>query len=541
MAVDPKVIGKAVILTALPAEYKAVRTHLSTLKEVRHPQGTVYEVGHFACPGDLAWEVAIVEIGSGNANAAFETERAIAFFQPSALLFVGVAGGIKDVHLLDVVAATKVYGYESGKEDVTFLPRPDVGESSYSLIQRARAQARNITWRMRLPTGHPESAPQVVVAPIAAGEKVVASTRSATRTFLRAAYSDAVAVEMEGHGCLRASHANQQVATLIVRGISDLIDRKADSDSEGYQAHAAASAAAFAFDVLGNLLGEQGTDSGRYVLVLSGTIADVDKARAEALVSHLRRISGDMELTLVRIREGSVILVLQGSREGYEEIRASFERGDLSSILGAEVREVRWEPEPTRHSSPRTKVAEEISASIEQAQSGSREALNRVFELSYPVLIRQARHTLAGRGGWTEVEDAVMETLMTAVTNFGTFPGSTGEDFLRWLHVILRRQVWSYSRRAHARAYELPAVDLHLSGNEAVDDLITSLEKLDVHESLARALNSLSERERLIVRLLYFEDRSMHDVAEELQISPAALRVMKYRAVRRLRELLAAK
>jgi nucleoside phosphorylase len=240
---------RAVILTALPVEYLAVRAHLTGLQDEVHPAGTIYERGRFAAPG-RDWDVLVAEVGAHNDTAAFEAERAIQHFSPQVALFVGVAGGLKDVSIGDVVAATRVYGYESGKAKKAFEPRPDVGESSYALEQRAKAEARRDAWLARLQGGLSEAKPQARVAPIAAGAKVVADSRSDVARFLRAQYGDALAVEMEGRGFLRATRANSRVAALVVRGISDLLDHKQAADAGGSQQLASRNAAAFTFELL---------------------------------------------------------------------------------------------------------------------------------------------------------------------------------------------------------------------------------------------------------------------------------------------------
>jgi nucleoside phosphorylase len=241
-----------IVLTALGLEATAVLAHLQPVRQDELATGTLVEVGRFA---GLTREtlVGVVEAGQGNLAAAGIAQEVISRYQPTVILMVGVAGGIKDVQIGDVVAATKVYGYESGKADKEFRARPDVGLSSYRLVQRARAEARRSDWLKPLGyAGDAPDAPRVLVAPIAAGGAVVASTRSPVFQFLRRAYSDAVAVEMEGRGLLETAYRNNSDA-LVVRGISDLIDKKAAADAAGSQPLAARNAAAFAFQVLAHV------------------------------------------------------------------------------------------------------------------------------------------------------------------------------------------------------------------------------------------------------------------------------------------------
>ncbi|MEW2633761.1 5'-methylthioadenosine/S-adenosylhomocysteine nucleosidase [Streptomyces sp. NPDC048389] len=267
--------GGVVVLTALPLEFRAVSAHLDDLLPLQHPAGTVFDVGTFA---GTSWRVALAEIGEGNQSAAVITERAREWLKPEAVFFVGVAGGLKkDVALGDVVVATRVYAYHGGKEtDEGRLARPRVWDAPHALEQQARAALRDDRWisRIRGAAGvrqqvdallrdagrslfaahRPGAVPKVHFKPVAAGEVVLGSNRSALAQRLRTVYSDAVAVEMESAGVAQAAHLAGSLPVLSIRGISDHADgRKARADAAGSQEKAAAHAAAALEAVLGRL------------------------------------------------------------------------------------------------------------------------------------------------------------------------------------------------------------------------------------------------------------------------------------------------
>lgn len=236
-------------MTALGLEYMAARDFLSNLETLVHPAGTVYERGVFDAD-DVIWNVVLVEAGMGNNIAAIETNRALDYFRPVVALFVGVAGGMKDVAIGDVVAADYVYGYESAKLTDTLNSRIKTFGCGYPLVQQARAMKRHDHWHKKVTTG---KSPNAFVGPIASGEQVLAGTNTPTHELIERHCGDTLAVETEGWGFLFAAHTNGDVPAMVIRGVSDLTAGKNAIEDLTAQPMAAQHAAAFAFELLATL------------------------------------------------------------------------------------------------------------------------------------------------------------------------------------------------------------------------------------------------------------------------------------------------
>lgn len=241
----------AVVLTALPVEFQAVREHMVDVTERIHPAGTMFYIGRL--PGGPRW-VALVEVGPGNRDAAVIAERAVSLLQPELLAFVGIAGGLQDdIALGEVVVPPQVHAYHGGLEDDDgFHARPRGGQVSSRLLQFAKHIARGDTWWKAVPgVSEPIG---VRFRPIAAGDVVVNSRDSPTARLIRRHYNDAAAIEMESAGLANASQLNESIPFIVVRGISDAASGdKYATDRAGWQPRAARHAAAFAVALLTEL------------------------------------------------------------------------------------------------------------------------------------------------------------------------------------------------------------------------------------------------------------------------------------------------
>jgi nucleoside phosphorylase/tetratricopeptide (TPR) repeat protein/DNA-binding transcriptional ArsR family regulator len=260
-------VATVVVLTALELEYAAVQEHLRDMRLERARHGTRFEVGQLE--GEyLTWNVAIAEIGMGNAGAAAEVGSAIELFHPDLLLFVGVAGSVKpaDLRRGDVVVADRVYNLHAGKISGTdpvagYLSRPLSFPTSHRLLQLVRAVCRS-SWPDVLQEpgirageqGPPHNdmgmSPRAEVRAIVAGEVVLASDEAVLWRILGERLNDVAAIDMESAGLYETAHRHDNLPVLAVRGISDTVGDKTPPEDTQWQPRAAAHAAAFAVALL---------------------------------------------------------------------------------------------------------------------------------------------------------------------------------------------------------------------------------------------------------------------------------------------------
>ncbi|MGH3877360.1 MAG: hypothetical protein ACRDSK_10040 [Actinophytocola sp.] len=256
-----------VVLTALDVEYAAVRAYLTGVREYTTENATRYDVG--TLPGSRT-RIALGLTGKGNLVAAALTEHSIRVFRPVAVLFVGVAGGLRDdIRLGDVVVAERVYAYHGGREDPSgFGAYPRMWEAPHALIQSAHSVDRAGAWASSI-----NPRPSLYFGSVAAGEVVLNSPDAPLARQLQQYYADSLAIEMESGGVASAGHLNPATPVLTVRGISDSAGGEKDlTDAQGWQPRAAAHAAAFAMALVTEL-GRSRPAMARRPWVLSGVAA----------------------------------------------------------------------------------------------------------------------------------------------------------------------------------------------------------------------------------------------------------------------------
>src|SRR4029079_11959611 len=91
-------------------------------------------------------------------------------------------------------------------------------------------------------------------------------------------------------------------------------------------------------------------------------------------------------------------------------------------------------------------------------------------------------------------------------------------------------------RERDADGYSFPAAEMPTADEDI--DFTRSFEEKELYEDLARSVQLLPERERLVVSLYYVDHLTMKDIANVLSVSETRVSQLHAQAVKRLRRAL---
>jgi len=363
------------ILSPIHVEHNAILAQLPATIE-KMVDGNRYLIGQFQ--GKFHYFNLITqEAGSKNENIALATERVIRQFNPVVVILAGVAGGVKDVAIGDVVVGTKYYGYEFGKVTPDgFATRPESCYYSRELQAVAKSVAGSNNWRHRAKN---IAASKAVFGAIAAGNKVIAATDSEAYRLLKLTYNDTTAIEMEAVGFGQAMLSYPATRFINIRGISDLLDGKSKSDAGGSQELAAENMAAFVFELLYQL------DVSQFKIIGSMDIKELSK-EIIGLIMPIVKLDAVKEIgdDFKDATNGTVRELWEKVKplfiEEYEELKKSPDDADSQTAAGMKLkrelekkeglqREVAGLVEKVKEGNSRSKVVIQQSKNVVQGSS----------------------------------------------------------------------------------------------------------------------------------------------------------------------------
>jgi RNA polymerase sigma factor (sigma-70 family) len=231
-----------------------------------------------------------------------------------------------------------------------------------------------------------------------------------------------------------------------------------------------------------------------WLLVLDGSFSEMDKARVEAVVDHLRKMLADPHLTIKRADPGSINLLIESDGESFEKMKRLVESQEVTEILGFPIKKV----------------------------TGLEDAFNDLWKNNWTNVVRYLRRILPSESD--TAEDAALMAFTRAWQN--------RDLSIAHLMRSARNIATPLYRRSMPELADSPEIEV--AHPVSPEELVLHEERL---EQIRSALTNLTPRERAIITLV-LNDFSSNDIAEAMDMPRGTVAILIHRARQRLRQML---
>ena len=174
----------------------------------------------------------------------------------------------------------------------------------------------------------------------------------------------------------------------------------------------------------------------------------------------------------------------------------------------------------------------ELNQLVRLAKAGDVEAFGRIYDLFVQRIFRFVRLKVRSQ---QEAEDIVQEVFVKA------YKGLTGLkmeelNFSAWLYRIASNSINDYFRKKY-RTPDIIAIDetFDIAGSQHV---LREVEQISDLEIVAEIVTELPQVYRQVLEFRFFHDLSLDETAKVLGKSNLSIRLIQYRALKKMRKIL---
>lgn len=169
---------------------------------------------------------------------------------------------------------------------------------------------------------------------------------------------------------------------------------------------------------------------------------------------------------------------------------------------------------------------------LERVAQGDRVAFSQLYRKYQPRLVSYCARLL--KDDVAQAADIVDEALFDVWRSANRFEGKSKPS--TWIYSIARNKLISWLRKTSEVTLEDESIL-----DALIDPAATPAEELamdDMQQQLLRLMDQLTDEHREVLKLTYFEDKSVKEVAELLGISENTVKTRMFYARKRLAQLL---
>ncbi|MEJ0000326.1 MAG: RNA polymerase sigma factor [Verrucomicrobiota bacterium] len=178
----------------------------------------------------------------------------------------------------------------------------------------------------------------------------------------------------------------------------------------------------------------------------------------------------------------------------------------------------------------------EVTECLARARAGDEKAVLELFHYMYPHVAKLVQANLPAR---ESAEDLIQLVCVKVTTHLGQFSGKV--PFLHWVSRIAVNTCLNQIRHEKRRP-EVRLADLSEEEAAVVEHLASSATELTASDQVAsrelvdKLLATLKPHDRLLMRLMYLEGRSLEEITALTGWNKALIKVRAFRARAQLRK-----